>query len=716
MKRIRQIISFGLQLAILMSLLLGSTMADAVAAKAESVKVERVGEIESLRETNSETYLLSDGSYECVVYAYDKYYRHASGSLQLIDNTIKLEEVKSQQVGRRYKNAANAFDVFFQDGTTPTVTIQKEGLSIGFSALPSSGGNSSRLSASSCVAEIGVIESHAALGGLTQTGDNTVTYADAFFNADLVYVLDNWALKEYIILKNREAANEYSFLLTTNGLTLRTTEDGAYFTDESGKQRFAFDSLFAVDANGVMTEALSYSFVPVKDTADVLVTVTLDNNYLQAAERAFPVVIDPTIMISSSDTADACVCSGYIDTNYQMATQLRTGYDSDYGIRRTYIKFNIPASIPAYSVTDATLDLEKVSGAVPQTRAYRCTASWSSGSITWRNSPGYSTTNMSTVSVPFREGSVWYTMNVTGLVQDWVNGTYANYGFVVRDQNESDPNHWTTFYSSDAGSPHKPELHITYNESGGSPPEPTDPPDPPEPEPELPSVNLMTLYDEAYADMYANAASRIYAQSEVVKQFFYDEFQINVNIVTPASYSSYADIKGPNDPDEDCINSDLVENENDDEDNPDDDYVVVAQEHHYTNIYNNLYRITPASNRSTVKMLYIGHDICFNDPRFWHIHNSSGTNAILGLSCVYRRVMTITDIRSSEQEIITAIHELGHMFMAPDHDNRQADPSQGEDNYCIYGLYKEQIQRVQDIVICDGCRNKILENINRFSS
>lgn len=43
MKRIRQIISFSLQLAILMSLLLGSTMADAVAAKAESVKVERVG-------------------------------------------------------------------------------------------------------------------------------------------------------------------------------------------------------------------------------------------------------------------------------------------------------------------------------------------------------------------------------------------------------------------------------------------------------------------------------------------------------------------------------------------------------------------------------------------------------------------------------------------------------------------------------------------------
>lgn len=664
-----------------------------------------------MRETNSETYLLSDGSYECVVYPDDKYYRDASGSLQLIDNTIKLEEVKNRQTGRRYKNAANAFDVFFQDGTTPTVTIQKEGLSIGFSALPSSNGNSSRLSAANCIAEIGAVDAHAALGGLTQTGDNTVTYANAFFNADLVYVLDNWALKEYIILKNREAANEYSFLLTTDGLTLRTTEDGAYFTDESGKQLFAFDSLFAIDAQGVMTEALSYSFVPVKDTGDVLVTVTLDNNYLQAAERAFPVVIDPTIMISSSDTADACVCSGYPNTNYQMATQLRTGYDSDYGIRRTYIKFNIPASIPAYSVTDATLDLEKISGAAPQMRAYRCTSSWSSGSITWNNKPGYSTTNMSTVSVPFREGSVWYTMNVTGLVQDWVNGTYANYGFVVRDQNESDPNHWTTFYSSDAGSPHKPELHITY----GSPSEPTDPPDPPEPE--LPSVNLMTLYDEAYADMYANPASRIYAQSEVLKQFFYDEFQINVNIVNPASYSSYADIKGPNIEHTICVNSYLVENHNEDEDpeDPEDDYVPVLQEHHHTNIYNNLYRITPATNRSTVKMLYIGHDICRYISGTGHKHNSSGDYMLFGLACPLRRITTITDIRSSEQEIITAIHEFGHMFMVDDHYTSSVDPNSGLNDYCIYGYRKEEIQRVQDIVICDGCRNKILENINRFS-
>lgn len=48
----------------------------------------RIKEVYDLRETNSNTYLLSDGSYECVVYAEDKYYKSESGELIIIDNSI----------------------------------------------------------------------------------------------------------------------------------------------------------------------------------------------------------------------------------------------------------------------------------------------------------------------------------------------------------------------------------------------------------------------------------------------------------------------------------------------------------------------------------------------------------------------------------------------------------------------------------------------------
>ena len=432
-----------------------------IIAAAENTTPERLGEIVYLRETNSETYLLSDRTYECVVYAEDKYYQDNSGVLQLIDNSLQ-HLGSSATSSNNYRNTANAFDVSFSSGITPSVAISLNNSNLSFSAFSASGGNSNHINADDCVAAIGAVNNCAILDELTHTGSNTLTYSNAFYNTDLVYVLSSSALKEYIVLKNNNAPNTFSFLFSLNNLTLQTSDNGTYFSNASGTPVFTLSDLFAIDSNGVLTGALSYSFVPLKDTGEYLITITLDPTYLYATDRVFPVIIDPTIMISSSNTADACVCSGYPTTNYQMATQLRTGYDSDYGIRRTYIKFDIPSSIPAGSVTNATLDIEKVSGATPSTRAYRCTNSWTSGSITWNNKPGYSTVNLSSESVPYRTGSAWYTMNVTNLVRDWVNENYANYGFVIKDNKESDPNHWTTFYSSDASSPHKPELHITY--------------------------------------------------------------------------------------------------------------------------------------------------------------------------------------------------------------------------------------------------------------
>ena len=48
----------------------------------------RTAEVRELRKSNSDSYLLSDGTYECVVYAYDKYYQDDFGSYVEIDNSI----------------------------------------------------------------------------------------------------------------------------------------------------------------------------------------------------------------------------------------------------------------------------------------------------------------------------------------------------------------------------------------------------------------------------------------------------------------------------------------------------------------------------------------------------------------------------------------------------------------------------------------------------
>ena len=450
-------------LAIFMTfVLLFSSLNFAVSAEsAPAAAPTRVTEVEVMRQTNSETYIMSDGSYECVVYAYDKYYEDADKSLQLVDNRIvpAKTEMRSGKITAdktQYKNAANAFDVHFSASGTPEVSIAYQNASVTFSPVALSG------SREAATFSVGKVTAYRALNELAYTGDNTVTYANAFPNTDLVYVLENNSLKEYIILNNTNAANTFRFSFTLDGVTLRSMDKYAEFVDENGATLFALDSLFAVDSAGVFTDALTYSFTPVTGTNKLTVTVTLDNAYLSDPDRVFPVIIDPTVMISSSETADACVCSYTPNTNYQGATQLRTGMDTDYGIRRSYINFNIPSYIPTAGVTNAVLEIEKLSGVAPTMRAYACSGYWHSGTITWANKPGYRTDDASGVSTRYSSTSTWYTMNVTEIVRSWLNLEYSNYGFVLKDNTENNTNHWTTLYSSDAPSPHKPELHITY--------------------------------------------------------------------------------------------------------------------------------------------------------------------------------------------------------------------------------------------------------------
>lgn len=429
----------------------------------------RVAEVEALRETNSETYLMSDGTYQCVVYAEDKYYLDDNDSLQRIDNTIVLETASSGETPNtlgntaavaRYKNAANAFDVRFSSSGVPEISIAKDGSSVTFSPLTATKGNSLQINAVASPIFVGAVNDCAALGQLTATGSNTVTYRNAFTDTDLIYVLENSALKEYIILRDSGAASQFSFLFTLDGLALETADDNVYLTDTDGNIVFALSNLFAIDANGVVTENLSYGFTPVKGTDQIIVTVTLDENYLQTADRAFPVIIDPTHTVVGP--AETFVAESRPTTNYNSYDFIAAGYDSTYGRCRSYIKFSLPLTVEGCTILSAALELELESGAPEYVKAYRCTGNWTPSSITWNNKPGYTTTNASSGATASGSGT-WYAMTVTDIVQCWTSGSYENYGFVLASTNESNANYFTSFYTSEMEEASTPRLCITYS-------------------------------------------------------------------------------------------------------------------------------------------------------------------------------------------------------------------------------------------------------------
>lgn len=435
--------------------------------QASAEEVVRVREVESLRTSNSETYLLSDGTYQCVIYSSDKYYETADGKLQQIDNSIVLtgNSVNTSSfnatINNSYKNAGNRFGVSFSGQGKPKIDLTYKDYGIAFTPVSASSQIGVDLTAKMSNISVGQVQLNA-LSQLTETGSNTARYSDVFPSTDLVYVLEDNALKEYIIINDAAAPNSFTFRYELDGVTVNTDNKNPQFSD-GNNIIFTLMDLFAIDANGVTTDALSYTVTPTLDGSDVLITVTLDESFLSSQERTYPIIIDPsTVVLSSSQTSDTCVCSYHPKTNYYLDS-LRTGFDGeDTGVRRSYIQFAIPNSLMGADVTTAILELKKVSGASPTVYAYPSNSLWTSSTLNWNNKPGYNSSYKSTKSTVQSDGA-WYSMYVTNIVDAWLNGTILYYGFVVKSGIENDPNLWTTFYSSDATAANRPVLTINYN-------------------------------------------------------------------------------------------------------------------------------------------------------------------------------------------------------------------------------------------------------------
>lgn len=293
-------------------------------------------------------------------------------------------------------------------------------------------------------------------------------------------------------------------------------------------------------------------------------------------------------------------------------------------------------------------------------------------------------------------------MVLHGCEQLWVNGTCANYGFVLADNVENNSSHWTLFYSSDAVSPHKPELYITYDTS-------TNPPVTPPVTPTTPSVDLMLQYDGAYILRYSDAYSRILRQANAVKNLYQSRFGITVNVGVPLPYTSYADEcttsynqRCTHAGDISCANSTLSE----------------LQDYHHNNIQNIGFRIPVPTNTTSVEMTFIGHLICEHNV-YYGLHEN---DPYKGYAYITRNVMTVHDFESETSEKITTIHEFGHMFGVIDHYGDQCATTEDMqainedyDSKCIYGEDRFTSTVMNNITICEGCKALITGNKNKYS-
>ena len=417
---------------------------------------ERLYELTGKRTASSKTYLLDNGQLQTVVYAGDVHYLTEASRYEEIDNSI-TGCVTSRKSGRySYQNKANRFTArFSSDMSQFPVLLEYRDHSIAM--RPKGAAAATGTLYSDCSAEYKEAVDYY-IGA-----SNSIVYADAYANIDLIYDSRDNGVKELIVIKAPADRNEFEFELMLDNVTAAMAGDKICFNDSGGRTIFTLGELFAVDAAGEYTDDVSASLVTNQKSCSI--KLRINENYLNDPQREYPIIIDPSVMVTgSTNTADAFVRSGNPSTNYKMDEKLFIGNSPAYGLQRSYIKFTLPTDIDvSANITNVIMKLKLYGGTSTAMKAYRVTSSWTSGGITWNNKPGYSSANASGTSSVY-SGS-WYSLDVTTVTRQHLAGTYSNYGFVLISQSESGTSTSTSFYSSDAPSPNKPELVITYTES-----------------------------------------------------------------------------------------------------------------------------------------------------------------------------------------------------------------------------------------------------------
>ncbi|MFG2091264.1 DNRLRE domain-containing protein [Spirillospora sp. NPDC048824] len=343
----------------------------------KAAPAKRVKELAGRRSANAKVYQLADGRLQKELSAVPLHYRGKDGDWHDIDPRIKPTDRK----GFAYGNQTNAFESFF--GTRPgeLVTFKADGASL----------------------TLGVPQ---AKPGKPKTEGNAVTYHNLLGDgADVSYEVARDALKEKIVLDAPPKDGVWRFTVKADGVRAWQRPDGSiafYRGDFDGRPVFVMPKPFMYDSKTDASSPFGKAWSP-KVTQSMRwdakagllhITVQADKTWLNDAERAYPVVIDPTIKIAPTPTQsqDTMISSDGPATNYDDSWRLSVG-TTNSGKSRALLKFPLDEIPSGTRIDSAQLQLfydqNHTSSANPVTlEARRATAEWDETTATWNNASG----------------------------------------------------------------------------------------------------------------------------------------------------------------------------------------------------------------------------------------------------------------------------------------------------------------------------------------
>ena len=486
---------FSLLLTSFSSYALGNHLANETALNAEN----KIGDIYVSAEEVSKRgefekhYLLSDGSFMAVSYPEAIHYLTEDGTWEEVDNQLTYDNASARIV-----NGTDNFEVSFADSPTyntlASISHNGKDFSWGLTAekiengktmqlstysaskadivsaknsslTTKSSGKSAELSASPIGKKISDADTFS-----SEKLNGKLSYDKIFDNApelSVQYSVYHNKIEEDIYINSPTNLRTFTMNIQAGTLVACLNDDGSVdFVDENGVMQYRIGIPYMQDANN---EVLNDITVTVEQNEEICtVKYTPNEEWLTSDERAYPILLDPSITTKeyNSNIADTYVYEGNT-ANHSAEQRLYYGVKSGK-IYRTYIKINnlpnIDAHMPIISATmQLTLTSDTTTGKTVQ--VYKASSSWNPSTITYANQPALVSSNL-LATCNYNASVFCLSFDLSqdvGAIYDEFQAA-VNYGYVVKYADESNTNpDYNVFHSIESTTTAKrPLITITY--------------------------------------------------------------------------------------------------------------------------------------------------------------------------------------------------------------------------------------------------------------
>lgn len=415
-------------------------------------------EIKSLRKRREKHFENEDGTITAYMYNEDIHY--------LCDGVYRQIDNKLIDKGNYYENEYNEFKVNFSKEDDDLLSIKSHNHHLKMFLLNS---NNIKL----------------------EKDKEDIKYSNILNDVDIDYKVISNKVKESIILKNKDNyPSSFTFFIETD---LELFKDNKKIIASSNNETiYTIDVPFMIDNNKETNDNLDYRLTKVENGYNL--KLDLDANWLNSAERVFPVVVDPTIAnIYGSEYGENVFDTHIFSKDPDRAfnyNSLYIGTDSD-GTYRTLMKFVLPEIKTGFSIVDSRVVLStSINSARPsrvperKVSVHKITTQWDEYTASWNTMNDKYDSKIETFFTPNRRdisdqsGTIYSTdIDITNLVKKWYSGE-PNNGIMLKWINEEYEDNLLKYivYSkeediikdeNDTKEARRPYLTITYKNQTG---------------------------------------------------------------------------------------------------------------------------------------------------------------------------------------------------------------------------------------------------------